>query len=216
MASSTVIPITLISSAAGDSRECACTVTPERRGTAPAAVFETAFASGLSTPVISSTATFMRSGPASISAEEPSSRRKTTGLLNPRTRIFAPACKRSALTACKEGECVPRSACDSEMVCTAAAFSSSRAVLRTSCIFRRVLFSSCARSSRSFTPSTTRATFSSKRFCISSNCASSSRIRFCWRSTHSVRNSLRSFSSACRSAVMCCCMRSSSSRLRCK
>ncbi len=167
-------------------------------------------------PVISSSATFMRSGPASISTDDPSSLRKITGLLKPRTRIFAPGCSRSALTASSEAALTPRSACDFEIVCTTAAFSSSRASLRTPCIFRRDVFSNCTRNSRSFTASTMRATFSSKRFCISANCASNSLMRLCCRSTHSVRSFLRSSSSACRSLVICFCMRSSSSRLRCK
>src|SRR5439155_1155153 len=84
-----------------------------------------------------------------------------------------PGCKRSALTVSGEAF-TPRSACDSAMVCKTAAFSSSRASPRTSCIFRRAVFSTCVRGPRSFTASTTRATFSSKRFCISANCASSS------------------------------------------
>ena len=167
-------------------------------------------------PVISSNATFIRSGPASISADDPSRRRNNTGLLNPRTRIFTPGRSRSALTVSEEVAFTPRSACDSEMVSRTAAFNSSRAPLRTSCIFRRTVFSACARSSRSFTASTTRKTFSSKRFCISANCASSSLMRFCCRSTHSVRSFSRSSSSACRSSTICFCMRSNSSRLRCK
>ena len=213
VASSTVMPITLISSdtAASSRREVTVTL-------CSFAGDEIDFDVGAapSTAVISSSATFIRSGPASISADDPSKRRNTTGLLNPRTRIFVPGCSRSALTASSEAAFAPRSACDSEMVCTTAAFNSSRASPRTSCIFRRAVFSICARSSRSFTASTTRATFSSKRFCISANCASSSFMRFCCRSTHSVRSFLRSSSSACRSSTICFCMRSKSSRLRCK
>src|SRR5882724_9114105 len=207
VASSTVEPIKLISSVAAPSFCWSRTETL-------LCVVCTA-AAGPSIPTISSTATFMRKGPASISAELPSRRRKMTGLLKPRTRMRAPACKRSPLIAstCVD---VPRSACESDSVCTTAAFSSSRASPRTSCIFRRAVFSIWPRNSRSFTASTTRATFSSKRFCISANLSSSSLMRFCCRPTHSVRNFTRSASNACRSAVICCCMRSNSSRLRCK
>src|SRR5882724_2052183 len=207
VASSTVEPIKLISSVAAPSFCWSRTETL-------LCVVCTA-AAGPSIPTISSTATFMRNGPASISAELPSMRRKMTGLLKPRTRMRAPACKRSLLMApaCAD---VPRSACESDSVCTNAAFSSSRASPRTSCTLRREDFSICPRNSRSFTASTTRATFSSKRFCISANLSSSSLMRFCCRPTHSVRNFARSSSNACRSAAICCCMRSNSSRLRCK
>src|SRR6266699_2006176 len=123
VASSTVMPITLISSKAPASPRCEVTVT-----LCSLAAGEVDFGAGAasSTPVISSSATFIRSGPASISADDPSIRLNSTGLLNPRTRILAPGCNRSASTASIEAACTPRSDCDSEMVSTSAAFSASR------------------------------------------------------------------------------------------
>ena len=93
-----------------------------------------------STPVISSIATFIRRGPASISADEPSIRRKITGLLNPRTRISCPAATARTDRLRARGQLMPRSVCDSEIVCTTAAFNSSFASPRTSCNFRRADF----------------------------------------------------------------------------
>src|SRR6266478_4978350 len=82
VASSTVEPIRLISSVRSPAPRCECTDTPPlavRAGPADGPL--------ASMPTISSTATFMRKGPASISTELPSSLRKITGLLNPRTRM---------------------------------------------------------------------------------------------------------------------------------
>src|SRR5258708_4230551 len=86
VASSTVMPITLISSEVLASPRCEVTVTLGNL-----AAGEPDFGAGAapSTPVISSSATFIRSGPASISADDPSIRRNNTGLLNPRIQIFA-------------------------------------------------------------------------------------------------------------------------------
>src|SRR5208283_5109410 len=86
LASSTVIPITLISPDSPSSPPCDVTVMFSRE-----AGFTAVFSRVCpSIPVISSTATFIRNGPASISAEGPSTRRKITALLNPRILHLPP------------------------------------------------------------------------------------------------------------------------------
>src|SRR6266404_2356384 len=77
VASSTVMPITLISSEVPPSPRCEVTVTLCSLADGK---LDFAAEAASSMPVISSSATFIRSGPASISTEEPSSLRKMIGL----------------------------------------------------------------------------------------------------------------------------------------
>src|SRR5208283_2443101 len=153
LACSTVMPITLISPFRLEPRSSLSDVTLTLSrlfawiATVPGGA-------SFARPVTSSLATFMRNGPASISSEEPSSRRKMTGLLKPRTRIFVPDCKLARLIASADSVLSPKSCCDSAMVCTTAAFHWSFASPRTPRNCRPAVFSSCLRSSRSCTAST--------------------------------------------------------------
>ena len=141
---------------------------------------------------ISASGTFIRSGPASTSAVEPSRRRSTTGAENPRTRTRAPG-----TSSCSEGSrsgsaLTPRSACDSARCASTAASASPRASERASPSRRLDCFSICARSSRSFTASSARAIPFSCSASASANRFSSSAMRFFCRSTHSSRSARRS------------------------
>ena len=103
---------------------------------------------------MSASATFIRSGPASTSALVSSRRRSVTGVGRPRTRTRAPGTRSLCATgfaACAAA--IPKSACESARCATVAASASSRASPRAFTSLRCVCFSSCARSSRSFTAS---------------------------------------------------------------
>ena len=184
MASSTVQPITLISSPAGSSLGCARTVIP--RGLAAAR--HPAFARLLALDAddirernFHPQRSRFHFGHAPI---VPPKNHRLLESFHPHAQPGRKSLRRNGFRGALAA--TPRSACDAASVSTTAASVSARAPTPSFPMRRPACFSSCARSARSLISCVKRATSLSKRFCVSRKFFSSSAMRFFCRSTHSV------------------------------